>query len=97
MLEQPRSRRVLLRRIESGGVGGERALEQLAKSAADHRAHGLGRVRRKIELDERLIEGGGEVLDGIHQRPVEVEDHRLRPCARSSCITPRRGRARHCA
>jgi hypothetical protein len=60
----------------------ERATQQLAKAPADHRAHGVERMRRKSELDKRLIKRGRKILDGIHQRPVEVEDHRAWPCAR---------------
>jgi hypothetical protein len=52
------------------------------QAPANHRAHGVERMRRKSELDKRLIKRGRKILDGIHQRPVEVDAHRAWPCAR---------------
>jgi len=60
-------------------VGGEAPIQQLGQSAADHRSHGLRRMRREIKLCEGLVQRRGKVEHGIGQRAVEIEDDRFRP------------------
>jgi hypothetical protein len=54
---------------------GETAREKLGKTAADHAAYDLFRVRRQVKFGKSPIERRGEIADRVGKRPVEIEHH----------------------
>jgi len=55
-----------------------RAVQQFAETPADHGSHSRRRVRRQLQISERLVQGDGDVFDGVHQCSVEIEDDGFR-------------------
>ena len=64
------------RRRERAAFGGERRLEHDARAAADHRDGGLDADRHHAFGDEDGVQRRHQVVRGVDERAVEVEDDR---------------------
>ena len=61
--------------FRGAGAGGDGALDELADAVAHEAADVVERVLRHPVRRERGVGGEMQVLDGVQQSSVEVEDH----------------------